>query len=99
MMGRLATVVGLGLLTVMAALGLLTGCESAAQSSSNSSSSNTQTTTATAAVPEAIPVEVIAVDRQSIASHLQGTATLESEEEIQVLAEAAGRTTQVRMCG
>ncbi|MGQ4807222.1 Multidrug resistance protein MdtA [Candidatus Entotheonellaceae bacterium PAL068K] len=46
-----------------------------------------------AARSDAIPVKVAPVRRGSIASYLQGTATLESDETVQVLAEAAGRVT------
>lgn len=63
-----------------------------------SPSGNTSTTQSTAAVnvkPEAIPVEVAPVKSEAIASFLRGTATIESDEEVRILAEAAGRTTQV----
>ncbi len=44
---------------------------------------------------EAIPVTVVRVWRQSISSYMQGTATLESDETVQVLAEAAGQAMRV----
>ncbi len=69
---------------------LLMGCEPPASTRTASSQAAT-----TPEAPEAVPVEVAPVLRQPIASFLQGTATLESEEEVQVLAEAAGRTVWV----
>ena len=72
-------------------LALLTACGPASESGSSASSA----TAAVPAVPEAVPVEVQPVRRESIAAHIQGTATLESDEEVQILAEAAGRTTKV----
>lgn len=88
-MKRRHQIIPLAALALLGCLSLL-GC--------GSPSSNTSTTQSASAVnvePEAIPVEVVPVKSEAIASFLRGTATIESDEEVRVLAEAAGRTTQV----
>ncbi len=70
----------------------LLGCDSPA---SNTSTAQSASTAAVSVEPEAIPVEITPVKSEAIASFLRGTATIESDEEVRILAEAAGRTTQV----
>jgi multidrug efflux pump subunit AcrA (membrane-fusion protein) len=84
-------------LIAMLLSGLL-GCEAPNPASRQGTGGSAQAQTAEAKVtplPEAIPVRVAAVTRQPIASYLQGTATLESATQIDVLAKTAGLVLQV----
>ena len=84
---RLAGVIGLGLV-------LLAGCGTApTESSQRTAAAERAASSSTEA--EAVPVTVVRVVRQPIATYVQGTATLESEDTVQVLAEVPGLTTQV----
>lgn len=81
---------------------LLLGCEDVSGNRplpTATTSSGTQTPSSAVQTPtllaEAIPVTIAPVRREAITSYLQGTATLESDETVQVLAEAAGATTRV----
>ncbi len=71
----------------------LLGCGSPTGNSSTTGQTQAAQTVSTA--PDVIPVEVVPVKLEAMASFLRGTATLESDDEIRILAEAAGRTTQV----
>ncbi len=71
----------------------LLGCGSPPGTASTTGRTQTASTVSTA--PDIIPVEVVPVKREAMASFLRGTATIESDDEIRILAEAAGRTTQV----
>ncbi len=71
----------------------LLGCEAPAPSTPRAPVGIAQAQTAEAKPtppPKAVPVRVAAVTRQPIASYVQGTATLESVAQIDVLAKTAG---------
>ena len=80
------------LLAGLCALGLL-GCGS--PSSAPSSSGRPAAASTASVAPEAIPVEVAPVTRGAMVAFLRGTATIESDDKIRILAEAAGRALQV----
>ncbi len=74
------------------------GCEAPAPSVQQGPVGTAQAQTAEAKPtpqPDAIPVRVATVTRQSMASYLQGTATLESAAQIDVVAKTAGLVLQV----
>ncbi len=85
-------------LALWTAVGLsgLWGCEAPGPATQQSAGGVAQAQTARAAVskpapqPDAIPVRVAAATRQPIASYLQGTATLESAAQVDVLAKISG---------
>ncbi len=83
----------LGWLCTLSLLGSLLGCGS--PTGTSSTTGQIQTASAVSTAPDLIPVEVMAVKRETMTSFLRGTATIESDDEIRILAEAAGRTTQV----
>jgi multidrug efflux pump subunit AcrA (membrane-fusion protein) len=81
---------------------LLLGCDAASGNrtpSTTTSDRGTQTQSGASQTPtllaEAIPVTVVPVQRDTITSYLQGTATLESDQTVQILAETAGATTRL----
>ncbi|WP_179137928.1 efflux RND transporter periplasmic adaptor subunit [Candidatus Entotheonella palauensis] len=71
----------------------LLGCSSPSPGTSSTTAQTQASTVSTE--PDVIPVEVMPVKLESMSSFLRGTATIESDDEIRILAEAAGRTTQV----
>ena len=87
----------LGVVLLMGSL----GCEApppVARQERVAGTAQAQTTEARPAPqPEAIPVRVATVTRQPMASYLQGTATLESVAQIDVLAKTAGLVLQVEV--
>ncbi len=82
------------LIVILGSFVWLLGCDR--PSGSRSSSDRTASTPVLASVaPELIPVEVVVVKPETISSFIRGTSTLESGAEVRILAEAAGRMTQV----
>lgn len=80
----------------MVGLGLvwLAGCGTAPTESSQQTAA-AERAASSSMEAETVPVTVARVVRQPIATYVQGTATLESEDTVQVLAEVPGLTTQV----
>ena len=87
------------LVVVLAALGGLLGCEPASSDRSAPGTASVPVAQAKsddpAAQTDAIPITVAAVSRQPLAAYLQGTSTVESPAQVQVLAKAAGLAARV----